>query len=206
MPVILMPDDYDRWLDRDTPIEAARAMLKPYDAELMKAYAVSRTVNSVKNDTEECIEPMPTSRRSARATTASCKGGAFLGIHLVPARPVAGWHKCRNPLRPRIQTGMTLLDHRYRRSNSGRIFGRARDQNRTVSRAAPLHAVHGVLSAGRPQSAVHRLVASRRPAIHSPRQAMVGNSNRMSRRDVLQIACARRARSGSTTCTVNEAD
>jgi putative SOS response-associated peptidase YedK len=32
-------------------------MLRPYDADLMEAYAVSRAVNSVKNDTEECIEP-----------------------------------------------------------------------------------------------------------------------------------------------------
>src|SRR5258705_3588344 len=58
MPVILMPDDYDTWLDKDAPIETARAMLKPYDAGLMKAYAVNRTVNSVKNDTEACIEPI----------------------------------------------------------------------------------------------------------------------------------------------------
>jgi putative SOS response-associated peptidase YedK len=59
MPVILMPDDYDAWLDKATPIAAARAMLKPYDAELMKAYAVSRDVNSVKNDVETLIEPLP---------------------------------------------------------------------------------------------------------------------------------------------------
>lgn len=58
MPVILMPDDYDAWLAKETPIEGVRALLKPYDAELMKAYAVSRVVNSVKNDTEACIEPV----------------------------------------------------------------------------------------------------------------------------------------------------
>ena len=29
------------------------------DAALMEAYAVNRAVNSVKNDTEECIEPVP---------------------------------------------------------------------------------------------------------------------------------------------------
>jgi putative SOS response-associated peptidase YedK len=34
------------------------ALLRPYDANLMEAYAVSRAVNSVKNDTEECIEPV----------------------------------------------------------------------------------------------------------------------------------------------------
>ena len=56
MPVIIVPDDYDAWLDPETPIDAARAMLRPYDAGLMKAYEVSRAVNSVKNDTEECIK------------------------------------------------------------------------------------------------------------------------------------------------------
>ena len=35
-----------------------RPRLKPYDPALMEAYAVNRAVNSVKNDTEECIEPV----------------------------------------------------------------------------------------------------------------------------------------------------
>ena len=35
-----------------------KSLLRPYDANLMEAYAVSRVVNSVKNDTEECIEPV----------------------------------------------------------------------------------------------------------------------------------------------------
>ena len=35
-----------------------KAMLKPYDPALMEAYAVNRAVNSVKNDTEDCIEPV----------------------------------------------------------------------------------------------------------------------------------------------------
>jgi putative SOS response-associated peptidase YedK len=58
MPVILMPDDYDRWLDRDTSVEEARELLKPFPDELMQAYPVSRVVNSPKNDTEECIAPI----------------------------------------------------------------------------------------------------------------------------------------------------
>ena len=56
MPVMLMSEDYDRWLDSTTAIDALKAMLKPYDPALMEAYAVNRAVNSVKNDTEECIE------------------------------------------------------------------------------------------------------------------------------------------------------
>jgi putative SOS response-associated peptidase YedK len=58
IPVMLMSQDYDRWLDRTTGVEDLKAMLNPYDAALMEAYAVSRAVNSVKNDTEECIEPV----------------------------------------------------------------------------------------------------------------------------------------------------
>ena len=50
---MLMSEDYDRWLG-----PAASALLKPYDASLMEAYAVSRVVNRVKNDTEQCIEPL----------------------------------------------------------------------------------------------------------------------------------------------------
>ncbi len=58
MPVMLMSEDYDRWLDPATGIRELKAILKPYDPSLMKSYAVSRVVNSVRNDTEECIEPL----------------------------------------------------------------------------------------------------------------------------------------------------
>jgi len=57
MPVMLMPDDYDRWLDPNTLPAELLAMLKPYDPKLMEAYAVNRAVNNVKNDTELCLEP-----------------------------------------------------------------------------------------------------------------------------------------------------
>jgi putative SOS response-associated peptidase YedK len=58
MPVMLMPEDYDRWLDPAMGVEELRAMLNPYDPDLMKAYEVSRVVNSVKNDTSECVAPL----------------------------------------------------------------------------------------------------------------------------------------------------
>jgi putative SOS response-associated peptidase YedK len=56
MPVILEPEDYDCWLAADTPVDDLRALLKPYPADQMRAIAVSRRVNSVKNDDEACIE------------------------------------------------------------------------------------------------------------------------------------------------------
>jgi putative SOS response-associated peptidase YedK len=58
MPVMLLMEDYDRWLSANSDLDELRAMLRPYDADLMEAYAVSRAVNSVKNDREECIEPV----------------------------------------------------------------------------------------------------------------------------------------------------
>ena len=58
MPVILNPEDYDSWLDTNTPVDELRALLRPYPAERMQAQAVSRAVNSVKNDNEECIQPI----------------------------------------------------------------------------------------------------------------------------------------------------
>jgi putative SOS response-associated peptidase YedK len=57
MPVMLMSEDYDRWLGPGSSADEMKSLLRPYDVNLMEAYAVSRVVNSVKNDTEECIEP-----------------------------------------------------------------------------------------------------------------------------------------------------
>ena len=44
--------------DQTMSLNKLSAVLKPYDPALMEAYAVNRAVNSVKNDTEECIEPV----------------------------------------------------------------------------------------------------------------------------------------------------
>ena len=59
MPVILRPDDYDLWLDRevDQP-EVLQPLLHAFAAELMDAYPVSRLVNSPRNDEPQCIEPL----------------------------------------------------------------------------------------------------------------------------------------------------
>jgi putative SOS response-associated peptidase YedK len=57
MPAILPPDNYDLWLDpgfKDVP--EVGAMLKPYDAALMRSYPISTRVNSVDNDDAQCSE------------------------------------------------------------------------------------------------------------------------------------------------------
>jgi putative SOS response-associated peptidase YedK len=56
MPVILAPKDYTRWLD---PSQAdGRALLKPYPAAELEAFAVSPRVNSPQHDDPECIAPL----------------------------------------------------------------------------------------------------------------------------------------------------
>ncbi|WP_256377882.1 SOS response-associated peptidase [Synechococcus sp. PCC 7502] len=59
MPVILDPKDYEIWLDPNlTSIDRLTPLLKPYPPEAMTAYPVSSNVNSPKNNTPECKQPV----------------------------------------------------------------------------------------------------------------------------------------------------
>jgi len=53
MPVIIAPEDYEAWLTG--PPEQALALLMPYPADEMRAYAVSSRVNTPRNDGAELI-------------------------------------------------------------------------------------------------------------------------------------------------------
>ena len=56
MPVILKPEDYDRWLDPGiTDPRRVGDLLRPFDARAMKAWPVSSAVNRVENDGPECV-------------------------------------------------------------------------------------------------------------------------------------------------------
>jgi putative SOS response-associated peptidase YedK len=60
MPVILHPDDYTLWLDPEVgQRDLLQPLLRPFPAQEMGAYPVSRFVNSPDNDTPKCIEPVP---------------------------------------------------------------------------------------------------------------------------------------------------
>lgn len=54
MPVILHPQDEKKWLGQSSPAELLD-LLKPFPAVNMKAYPVSRLVNSAKNDNKDII-------------------------------------------------------------------------------------------------------------------------------------------------------
>ncbi|MDI6739833.1 MAG: SOS response-associated peptidase [Candidatus Edwardsbacteria bacterium] len=60
MPAILDRKHCDQWLDPSAnDSQKLSALLKPYDPDKMEAYPVSQLVNSPKNDSPECIKPMP---------------------------------------------------------------------------------------------------------------------------------------------------
>ncbi|MGI9433461.1 MAG: SOS response-associated peptidase, partial [Geminicoccaceae bacterium] len=55
MPVILGPDDHDRWLDLDAdPAEA----LKPCPSDWLEHYPVDKRVGNVRNNDAELIIPL----------------------------------------------------------------------------------------------------------------------------------------------------
>ena len=58
MPAIVGLPDRDAWLQGS--LEEARAVLKPYPADLMDAYEVSTRVNSVNNNDPGLIDPART--------------------------------------------------------------------------------------------------------------------------------------------------
>ncbi len=58
MPVILHPQEYNAWLDRETNNpEQLKPLYRPYPAELMELHLVSPHVNSLKFDSPNLIEP-----------------------------------------------------------------------------------------------------------------------------------------------------
>ena len=57
MPVILPPDAYNAWFDPDADREELGELMIPYPGDDLETYAVSRFVNSPRNNDERCIEP-----------------------------------------------------------------------------------------------------------------------------------------------------
>jgi putative SOS response-associated peptidase YedK len=59
MPVIIPKRDEDKWLNPNTEDQGhLLKLLRPYPAEEMEAYPVSKRVNSPKNNTAACIEKL----------------------------------------------------------------------------------------------------------------------------------------------------
>jgi putative SOS response-associated peptidase YedK len=60
MPAMLLPDQQHAWMQkRNTPQELLE-VLKPYPADLLKAYPISSLINDPSTDTAEVARPVPT--------------------------------------------------------------------------------------------------------------------------------------------------
>jgi putative SOS response-associated peptidase YedK len=63
MPVVLTPEDYATWLDPDSPVDGALALLAPSPNDLLEAVPLDRAVNSNRADGPELLKPAgPTER------------------------------------------------------------------------------------------------------------------------------------------------
>ena len=60
MPVVVAPEDFDRWLTRE-PLDpdALRDIVAPADPDGWTTEPVSEAVNRVDNDGPECLSPPP---------------------------------------------------------------------------------------------------------------------------------------------------
>ena len=56
MPVIIVPEDYARWLDPERNATDVQDLLRPYAAGEMEAIPVSKHVNTPANDDPRCVE------------------------------------------------------------------------------------------------------------------------------------------------------
>jgi putative SOS response-associated peptidase YedK len=55
IPVILHPADFDRWLSREETHQPPVDLLRPFPADEMEAFAVSKDVGNVKNNSESLL-------------------------------------------------------------------------------------------------------------------------------------------------------
>jgi putative SOS response-associated peptidase YedK len=58
MPVILKPQEYELWLGRGDPFHPPIDLLRPYDADQMRAWKVGPDVGNVRNNRPELVEPI----------------------------------------------------------------------------------------------------------------------------------------------------
>jgi len=57
MPVILLPQDRDVWLDPGTEVPKLKTLLRPLPGHLLRTRPVSTRVNSPRHDDPECLRP-----------------------------------------------------------------------------------------------------------------------------------------------------
>lgn len=58
MPVMLLKEEWNQWLETDNrDTTGLKELLKPFPDDAIDYYEVSKTVNNVRNNTPELVEP-----------------------------------------------------------------------------------------------------------------------------------------------------
>jgi len=60
MPAILLPEDEQKWLNINIPVEEALQLIQPPEDDLLAAYPVSNQVNRVSENSAELVVPLST--------------------------------------------------------------------------------------------------------------------------------------------------
>ncbi|MED6326561.1 MAG: SOS response-associated peptidase, partial [Verrucomicrobiota bacterium] len=58
MPVIVHPDDYDRWLSPESQAADLKPLLQPFDPEPMREHYVTPQMNNPRFESPVCVEPI----------------------------------------------------------------------------------------------------------------------------------------------------
>jgi len=59
MPVVVPPRGFAAWLDRATPVEAVKSLLRPLPPGALRSHRVSTRVNAAREDDAGLVEPVP---------------------------------------------------------------------------------------------------------------------------------------------------
>jgi len=73
MPMIIPQEAFDLWLDPDSDLATATALIRPAPVGLLEAYEISTAVNRVANDSPALLEAAQPNAESAPEPTASAK-------------------------------------------------------------------------------------------------------------------------------------
>jgi len=58
MPLTILPKDYERWMAPTDPAHLPVDLLRPYPAEEMKAWKVTKAVGNTRNNDATLVEPL----------------------------------------------------------------------------------------------------------------------------------------------------
>jgi putative SOS response-associated peptidase YedK len=73
MPLIVARRDWQRWLEPGSSQQPPVDLLRPFDADLMKAWRVDQRINNVKNNEPSLSEPVKDNRTSSWGCSVSLK-------------------------------------------------------------------------------------------------------------------------------------